>query len=186
MYENERNLVRKLTALIIAIVLLACGLCVTTYALVDSIVTIKNNKFSMSMGVALKVNNGDPILGVDDIVFEPGGTYTTEFPVSNLGTFDIWYRVYFTGVEGELKDYVTVTVKEINEDGEFVFGKAKLSEFTADKVLKSYITTTEREKKVSIEFYFSPELDEQGGLVSFDIKVDATQMPNNPFGDFGD
>ena len=185
MNENERKLVRKLTALIVVIVLLVCGLCVTTYALVDSIVTIQNNKFSMSMGVALKVNDGNPILGVNDVLFEPGATYTSEFPISNLGSFDIWYRVYFTGVEGALKDYITVTVKEIREDGELVLGKAMMSEFTADKVLTSDISAG-KEKNISIEFYFSPDLEVQGGLVSFDITVDATQKPNNPFMDFGD
>ena len=185
MIDNEQKLMKKLIALIVVVVLLVCALCVTTYALVNSVVAIKNNKFSMSMGVALEVNNGDSILGVNDIVFEPGATYTTEFPVSNLGTYDIWYRVYFTDVGGKLKDYITVTIKEVKEDGELVLAKAKMSEFTADKVLTSDIVAG-KEKNVSIEFYFSPELDEQGGEVSFSIKVDATQKPNNPFMDFGD
>lgn len=83
---NEQKLKKKLTVMIVTVVLLACGLTVTTFALVSSIVSIQNNRFSMSMGVELTINDGKPVVDVKDMVYEPGGTYQSEFPIANLGT----------------------------------------------------------------------------------------------------
>ena len=98
--------------MIVTVVLLSIGLTVTSFALASSIAQVRNNRFAMSMGVELTINDGKPVVDVTDMVYEPGGTYVSEFPIANLGTFDVWYRVYFTDVNGVLKDYITVTIKE--------------------------------------------------------------------------
>ena len=180
---NEQKLKKKLTMMIVTVVLLSLGLTVTSFALASSIVSIRNNRFSMSMGVELTINDGKPVVDVTDMVYEPGGIYVSEFPIANLGTFDVWYRVYFTDVKGVLKDYITVTIKEA--DGT-VLCKGTMSELSSDKVAVSSLAAGE-EKTLTIEFYFSSEAGNaaQGQSVSFNITANATQKQNNPNKDFG-
>ena len=180
---NEQKLKKKLMFMIVTVILLICGLTVTSFALVSSIVSIRNNRFTMSMGVELTVNDGKPVIDVTDMVYEPGGTYVSEFPIANLGTFDVWYRVYLTGVTGELQDDITVTIKE--KDGT-VLCKGMMNQLTADKVMTGSLAAGES-KTLTIEFYFSPDADNsaQGQTVSFNITADATQKQNNPDKDFG-
>ena len=180
---NEQKLKKKLMFMIVTVILLICGLTVTSFALVSSIVSIRNNRFTMSMGVELTVNDGKPVVDVTDMVYEPGGTYVSEFPIANLGTFDVWYRVYLTGVTGELQDDIIVTIKE--KDGT-VLCKGMMNQLTADKVMTGSLAAGES-KTLTIEFYFSPDADNsaQGQTVSFNITADATQKQNNPDKDFG-
>ena len=180
---NEQKLKKKLMFMIVTVILLICGLTVTSFALVSSIVSIRSNRFTMSMGVELTINDGTPVVDVTDMVYEPGGTYQSEFPIANLGTFAVWYRVYFTNVDGELKDDITVTIKE--KDGT-VLCKGMMNQLTADKVMTGSLAAGES-KTLTIEFYFSPDADNsaQGQTVSFNITADATQKQNNPDKDFG-
>lgn len=180
---NEQKLKKKLTMMIVTVVLLSLGLTVTSFALASSIVSIRNNRFSMSMGIELTVNDGNPVVDVTNMVYEPGGTYTSEFPIANLGTFDVWYRVYLTGVTGELQDDIIVTIKE--KDGT-VLCKGMMNQLTADKVMTGSLAAGES-KTLTNEFYFSPDADNsaQGQTVSFNITADATQKQNNPDKDFG-
>lgn len=179
---NEQKLKKKLTMMIVTVVLLSLGLTITSLALASSIAKIRN-RFAMSMGVELKVNDGQPVVDINDIIFEPGGTYQSEFPVANLGTFDVWYRVYLTGVTGELQDDIIVTIKE--KDGT-VLSKGTMNQLTADKAMTGSLAAGE-EKTLIIEFYFSPDADNsaQGQTVSYNITADATQKKNNPDKDFG-
>ena len=180
---NEQNLKKKLTVMIVTVVLLSLGLAITSFALASAIAQVRNNRFAMSMGVELTINDGKPVVDVTDMVYEPGGTYVSEFPIANLGTFDVWYRVYFTDVKGVLKDYITVTIKEA--DGT-VLCKGTMSELSSDKVAVSSLAAGE-EKTLTIEFYFSSEAGNaaQGQSVSFNITANATQKQNNPNKDFG-
>jgi hypothetical protein len=180
---NEQNLKKKLTVMIVIVVLLSLGLAITSFALASAIAQVRNNRFAMSMGVELTINDGKPVVDVTDMVYEPGGTYVSEFPIANLGTFDVWYRVYFTDVKGVLKDYITVTIKEA--DGT-VLCKGTMSELSSDKVAVSSLAAGE-EKTLTIEFYFSSEAGNaaQGQSVSFNITANATQKQNNPNKDFG-
>lgn len=109
--------------------------------------------------------------------------FVSEFSIANLGTFDVWYRVYFTDVNGALKDYITVTIKEA--DGT-VLCKGTMSELSSDKVAVSSLAAGEK-KTLTIEFYFSSEAGNaaQGQSVSFNITANATQKQNNPNKDFG-
>ena len=177
---NEQNLKKKLTMMIVTVVLLSIGLTVTSFALASSIAQIQNNRFSMSMGVELTINDGKPVVDVTDMVYEPGGTYVSEFPIANLGTFDVWYRIYFTNVEGALKDHIIVTVKENEENGK-VLCSGKMSELSADQVEVGTLEANQQ-KTLTIEFYFSHEADNsaQGQTVSFNITANATQKQHQP------
>ena len=180
---NEQKLKKKLTFMIVTVVLLSLGLAITSFALASSIAQVRNNRFAMSMGVELTINDGKPVVDVTDMVYEPGGTYVSEFPIANLGTFDVWYRVFFTDVNGALKDYITVTIKEA--DGT-VLCKGTMSELSSDKVAVSSLAAGEK-KTLTIEFYFSSEAGNaaQGQSASFNITANATQKQNNPNKDFG-
>ncbi len=180
---NEQSLKKKLNSMIAIVALLICGLVATSFALANSIVQVRNNRFAMSMGTELAINDGEPVVDVTDMVYAPGGTYKSEFPIANLGTFDVWYRVYFTAVEGVLKDYIIVTVKE--GDGTLLC-QGTMSELSSDKVAVSSLAAGEK-KMLYIEFYFSSEAENnaQGQTVSFNITANATQKQNNPHKDFG-
>lgn len=180
---NEQKLKKKLIMMIVTVVLLVCGLTITSFALASSIAQVRNNRFTMSMGVELTINDGKPVVDVTDMVYEPGGTYKSEFPIANLGTFDVWYRVCFTNVEGVLKDHISVTIKEA--DGT-VLCKGIMSELSSDKAAVSSLAAGEK-KTLYIEFHFAAEADNsaQGQTVSFNITANATQKQNNPDKDFG-
>ena len=119
---NDKRLKRKITTMVVILLLLVCGLTITSFALANSIAQIRENRFEMSEGVELEINGID----VTNIVYEPGGKYESEFTISNIGTLDVWYRVYFTNVTGDLKDVTSVTVKE--EDGDKVGVSIRSSE----------------------------------------------------------
>ena len=59
---NEQNLKKKLTVMIATVVLLSLGLAITSFALASSIAQVRNNRFAMSMGVELTINDGKPWL----------------------------------------------------------------------------------------------------------------------------
>ena len=181
---NEQKLQKKLTIMIVTVVLLMAGLIITSFALADSIVSIQNNRFSMSMGVALQVNGGQPFVNMNDIIFEPGATHCSEFPISNRGSFDVWYRIYFTDVVGELGDNIKVLVKD--EDGNPLCD-GLMCDLGMDKVAVGTLEAGD-EKKIYIEFQFLSGTDNtaQGQTVSFNIVADATQKQNNPYMNFGD
>lgn len=180
---NDLKLKKKLTVMILTVILLSFGLTITSLALASSIAQVQNNRFAMSMGATLTLNDGKPVVDVTDMVYEPGGTYQSEFPIANIGTFDVWYRVYFTDVEGVLKDYITVTIQEA--DGTELC-RGRMSELGFDKVTVSSLAAGE-EKTLYITFYFSCEAENnaQGQTVSFNITANATQKQNNPDKDFG-
>lgn len=181
---NEQRLKKKLNIMIVTVILLVCGLAVTSYALANAIVQLRNNRFAMSMGAQLVINDGAPVIDVTDVVYEPGGAYKSEFPIANLGAFDVWYRVYFSAVDGVLKDYITVTVKEA--DGTLLC-QGTMNELDAHKVAVGSLAAGET-KMLYIEFCFSSQIgnEGQGQTVSFNITADATQKQNNPHKDFGD
>lgn len=181
---NEKKLRNRLIMMIVTVFLLVLGLTITSVALVDSVVSIQRNRFVMSEGAALKVNNGQPVVNMTDIVYEPGGRYVSEFPITNMSTFDVWYRVYFTDVEGELKDDITVTIREKNGK---TLCEGLMYELDKNKVSVGSLGAGE-EKILEIEFYFLPYADNsaQGQNVSFNITTNATQKQNNTQMDFGD
>lgn len=181
---NEQKLRNKLKIMIVTVILLSLGLVGTSVALASSIAKIRTNHFTMSMGVELELNEGKPVVDMSGVVFEPGGTYISEFPISNLSSFDVWYRVYFTDVKGKLKDEVHVKVTE--EDGT-ILCDGMIAELDSGKVIVSSLLAGE-EKILKIEFTFSKTADNtnQGETVMFNVTADATQKQNNPHMDFGD
>lgn len=181
---NEKKLRKKLKIMVVTFILLSIGLVCTSYVLASSIIKIHNNYFVMNKGLKLELSNGEAVIDMSDVVFEPGGNYKSDFSITNLSDFDVWYRISFINVSGELKDYVTVKVKE--ENG-IVLCDGLISKLTKGDVSTGSLSAGE-EKKLMIEFYFLKNVGNnyQGKTVIFNIKADATQKQNNSVKDFGD
>ena len=181
---NEKKLRKKLKIMVVTFILLSIGLVCTSYVLASSIIKIHNNYFVMNKGLKLELSNGEAVIDMSDVVFEPGGNYKSDFSITNLSDFDVWYRISFINVSGELKDYVIVKVKE--ENG-IVLCDGLISKLTKGDVSTGSLSAGE-EKKLIIEFYFLKNVGNnyQGKTVTFNIKADATQKQNNSVKDFGD
>ena len=175
---------KKLIIVASAIALSVSGLAVTSYAIIRAYAQLSGNKVTMSEGIELNINDGKPIINDSEIFYEPGGTYKKEFTVENLGTMDVWYRVYPTDVQGALKDYITVTVKQ--QDGVILY-QGGMSDASYNKAIAASLSAGEK-KTLYLELYFASGADNsaQAQSVSFDVTVNATQKQNNPDKDFGD
>ena len=170
--------------MIATVVLLICGLIIVGYALALTIVNVRNNRVAMSTGVKIDINDEKPVVNVVDVPYEPGNTYRTEFPITNLSAFDVWYRVYFTDVDGVFKEDITVTIKE--KDGT-VLCQGLIHEIGPSQAVISSLAKGEK-KVLDIEFYFSPDATNsaQRQTLSFNITTTATQKINNPQKNFGE
>lgn len=179
----KRSLKKRLGIVIAVLAILVSGLAVTSYAIIRYYVQISGNEISMSEGLELNLNDGKPVIDTSAIVYEPGGTYRTEFTVENLGTMDAWYRVYPTDVQGALKEYIILTVKQ--QDG-VVLCQGKMSDLNAESVTVGTLAKGE-EKTLYLELYFASGADNaaQSQSVSFTITANATQKQNNTDKDFG-
>ena len=71
--NKQKQIRKKLTASVVTMVILAFGLCVTTFALVYSIVTVDNNRFQTGT-VKINLNGGKPVIEDHEFLFEPGMT----------------------------------------------------------------------------------------------------------------
>lgn len=59
--NKQKQIRKKLTASVVTMVILAFGLCITTFALVYSIVTVDNNRFQTGTGKN-QPNGGKPVM----------------------------------------------------------------------------------------------------------------------------
>lgn len=70
---SETKTAKRLTGGIIAIIILAVCLCITTFALVYASVSVENNLFHTG-GVKINLNDGKPVIREHEFLFEPGMT----------------------------------------------------------------------------------------------------------------
>lgn len=67
------NTSKKLTGSILTVILLAVCLCISTFALIFSMVSVENNLFHTGT-IDINLNDGKPIITADEFLFEPGMT----------------------------------------------------------------------------------------------------------------
>lgn len=161
-----------------AVVVLALGLCVTTFALVYSAVAVDNNRFGTA-SVEINLNDSKPVISEDEFLFEPGMTVEKEFFVQNNSTVDVYYKLYFENVEGELAEFLEITVKDA--DNELFSGKA--ADFVKDKAKADEAVLGAAEKRVlTISFHMPDDVenDAMGKALSFTMGASAVQAKNNP------
>lgn len=169
---------KKMIGSIIAIIVLAILLTVTTFALVYATISVEENIFRTGL-VKINLNDGDPIIREDEFVFEPGVTVQKQFFIENLSTWDVYYKLYFGNVSGNLADVVQVTIK----DGESTLYSGLMTELSREKTASVDSALSVMEKKtLTVVFHFPENAGNtmQAQMLRFDMCADAVQTKNNP------
>lgn len=175
---KENGTAKKLTGSVIAIIVLAVCLCITTFALVYSTVAVEDSLFQTGT-VELNLNDGRPVIEEHEYLFEPGVTVEKDFFLENQSTDDVYYRLYFDNVEGGLAGILDVTIR----NGDTVLYTGKASALTKEQVgAADDILQPNERRELTIAFHFPKEAGNraQDLYLSFDLKADAVQTKNNP------
>lgn len=186
MNKNPNHSTRKrLTGGVLAVILLALCLVVTTYALVYYSVEVKDNYFKTGevdidiYGEATEHR----IIDVDEFLFEPGMRVVKPFHIQNRTQWSSYCRLYFKDVDGDLADVLQITIKDAGENVLYTGTMTSLSNRTkADSfVLNAYSVSD-----YTMEFYFPTTAGNavQDKNLTFTLSADATQMKNNPNREF--
>ena len=177
MNDNSKT-AKKLTGSIIAVVVLALCLCITTFALVWATVSVDNNLFHTGT-VKVNLNDGKPVIEEHEFLFEPGMTVKKDFFIENQSTWDVYYKLYFNNVEGGLADVLEITVT----DGEKTLyqGTAAALNRTDVGAADDILRLNER-RELTVYFHFPEEAGNsaQNLTLTFDMCADAVQTKNNP------
>lgn len=115
---------------------------------------------------------------------EPGMTLRGSFTVKNESTFAVYYRLYFTGVSGELADVLQASIKDGNT---VLCGPVTVSELTdVDCFRANYsgadnaVLNAGQTRMLQLELYFPKETGNtaQGKSLSCSLRADMTQVKN--------
>ena len=178
MSTDQNTTSKKLTASIATVIVLAVCLCVTTFALIWATVSVENNLFHTGI-VKINLNDGKPVIEEHEFLFEPGMTVKKDFFIENQSTWDVYYRLYFTDVEGGLGDVLEITVK----DGGKILYSGKASELTKENAgaANDVLRLNER-RELTVYFHFPEEAGNstQNLVLTFSMNADAVQTKNNP------
>lgn len=175
---NRSEAEQKLTRSIIAAIVLAICLCITTFALVWETLSVENNLFSTGT-VKINLNDGKPVIEEHEFLFEPGMTVKKDFFIENQSTCDVYYKLYFDNVNGGLADVLRITVKD---------GEKTLYQGTAENLKRNAVTAADdvlkigERRELTVYFYFPQEIGNsaQSQTLTFDMCADAVQTKNNP------
>jgi hypothetical protein len=143
-----------------------------------SIVSIENNVFKTGY-VRVNLNNGDPVIDDDELLFEPGTIVIKEFFIENTGTTESWYKLYFDNVKGGLADVLEITIL----NGEEVLYQDTAYKLSKDKTVSTDIALAVGEKRTLTARFHLPigfHNEVQGTYLSFDLCASAVQSRNNP------
>ena len=175
---TETKTAKKLTGGIVAIIVLAVCLVITTFALVYASVSVENNLFRTGE-VKINLNDGEPVIREHEFLFEPGMTVKKDFFIENESTWDVYYRLYFDNVSGGLADVLEITVK----DGDKVLYSGTANELTKQNVVAADDTLKIGQRRNLIVIFHYPESsgnDTQNLDLTFTMCAEATQTKNNP------
>lgn len=176
---NERR--KKLISGIILIVLSILAFSITSLALIYQKVTVEKNVFQTGE-VSICLNDNKPVFA-EDMLFEPGMVVEKDFTLRNDSTCDVYYRLYFSEIEGEFAEVLTVTVS----DGEDVIFQGTLAEMNGVKAQgASSLLKVGELRKMKITFHVPENCGNlmQNSTILFDLNADAVQAVNNPDGLF--
>ncbi len=179
----ETKISKRLTGGIIAIIVLALCLCVTTFALVYASVSVEDNLFHTGE-VKINLNDGKPVIREHEFIFEPGMTVKKDFFIENDSTWDVYYRLYLDNISGGLADVLTVTIK----DGDKVLYTGTANELTRQNVAAADDTLKIGQRRNLTVIFHYPENSgnkTQKLDLAFTMCAEATQTKNNPNKLFG-
>lgn len=175
---NKPKSLVKLILNISLFLILITGFFITTYALKKNGMNINDNLFKTGR-IKINLNDGQPIINEEEFLFEPGMTIMKDFFIENKGTFDVYYKVYFTDVLGDLANILKVTIKDENK----VLYEGTISELSEKKVkVTDNILQTKEKVFLKAIFHYPKESgnNTQNSNISFRLGVDAVQTKNNP------
>ncbi len=175
---KRSNTARRLTVSIALIVVLALCLGVTSFALIWSMVEVKDNVF-VTGTVDINLNDGKPVIEMHEFLFEPGMTVEKEFFLRNDSTCQVYYRLYFQNVSGGLADYLQITIY----DGDKVLYSGTPGTLQKADVTAANDTLAMGEtRNLKIRFHFPSHIgnEAQGLSMHFDMAAQAVQTKNNP------
>ena len=175
---SETKTAKRLTGGIIAIIVLAVCLCITTFALVYASVSVENNLFHTG-GVKINLNDGKPVIREHEFLFEPGMTVVKDFFIENDSTWEVYYRLYLDNVSGGLSRVLTVTIK----DGNKVLYSGTANELTKQNVVAADDTLKIGQRRNLTAVFHYPENsgnETQNLNLTFTLCAEATQTKNNP------
>ena len=174
----ETKTAKKLTGGIIAIIVLALCLVVTTFALVYASVSVENNLFHTGE-VKINLNDGEPVIREHEFLFEPGMTVTKDFFIENQSTWDVYYKIYFDEVTGGLAKVLQITIM----DGEKILYEGTADDLSKVNVKAADDTLRINEKRIlTISFHYPEEAGNstQNMSLTFKLCAEAVQTKNNP------
>lgn len=174
----KNNTQKRLASGIITIVVLAICLCITTFALISSIVSVDKNLFHTG-SIKINLNDGKPVISEDEFTFEPGMTVKKDFFIENEGSWQAYYKIYLDDVTGGLAKVLQITIKE---DSKILYSG------TAAQLTKQQVKAADdlleagEHKDLSVYFHYPQNAGNasQGNSMTFTICADATQTKNNP------
>ena len=176
MSVKNLSISKKLAISVVLLTVLSLCLCVTTFALTYSIVTVENNIFSSGY-VSINLNDGKPIIEEDEFVFEPGMTVKKDFFIKNNSSWSVYYKLYFDNVDGELADSLLISISD---------GDRILYSGTAKTLDKSVLAADDElaigeKRELTVTFHFPNNLGDklQNQELTFDLCADAVQTKNN-------
>lgn len=178
--DSDSETHKKLRRSMFIAVLLALMLGVTTFALITSMVEVKDNHFDTGV-VKINLNDGNPVISEDEYLFEPGMRVVKDFFIENEGSIDAYYKIYLEDVKGDLADVLQLTIREKGTDKILYQGTAKDLTRGSAAVDEAVLSAGER-KDLTIRFYFPKERgnEAQDKTLSFKMGATATQVRNNP------
>ena len=168
---------KKLKAAIATAFTLGLCLAITTAAIVMVSLKIENNIFGLGK-VSIDLNGGNAVIQKEDFLFEAGATIKKDFYIKNNSTCDVYYKLYFSDVKGDLSDFLVVTIL----DGNKTVMSGKMNDFTRDTEAVDSLLSEAEVKNLSIEFHLPETIGNiaQARFLTFDFCAEAVQSKNNP------
>ena len=174
---KKLNLSAKLTVSIIILVILSICLCITTFALTYSIITVENNMFQTGY-VSINLNDQKPIIEENEFVFEPGMTVKKDFFIKNTGSCSVYYKLYFENVKGDLADKILISISS----GDKVLYSGTARELNENILAADDILEINERRELTVKFTFPEDVGNEAMAqnLSFDLHAKAVQTKNNP------
>lgn len=176
--SGKKSAKKQLTSGIVTVAVLAACLCITTLALVYSMVSVEGNLFQTGR-IEINLNDGKPVIEEGEFLFEPGATVEKSFFIENTGTWDVYYKVYMENLEGGLADVLEVSLR----DGDTVLYSGTAADFTEGNAIAAQGSLSLGERReLTLSFHFPENAGNraQNLYLSFDLCADAVQTKNNP------
>lgn len=175
--SSSINFKKMINKILLIIILIICFF-ITTFAVMKHLVVVEDNLFQTG-SIKINLNDGNPIIEENELLFEPGMTLAKQFFVENQGTFDVYYKIYFDELQGDLIDVLNVTIKK-DDDVIYNGTPSNLNKKNVDVV--DEILGVNDKHVLDIIFHYPENANNstQGDNISFIVNVDAIQVKNNP------